>query len=383
MKDFQLVLNDPPRKVYFPGMIVTGTVFAVNNEPKNYKAINVKIVGFAHVRWTKSRGRGSVSYESHEDYITTFVNVWDRDISAGDGQFPVGSYQFPFSLPLIGNNIPASYEGSVGRIKYTIEARVVKGGLIKRDIVCKSIIKIENIVKINHLNLLRPQSMEMRKTLCCLCCVSGPIVITTHLPRCGYCVGQDSIPMEISVENGSSRRVRQIVVSIQKLVKYIAQGHSCYDRRTLATIASEPIHAHNTIIWQPSPLAIPDTPATLTNCRILKVTYYLQVKAAISWAINPTIKIPIYLGNVPLPGTEAVPQPTILPTQQGLERHPPLETMSTSQPQTGSILYSMPLQSTSQSNPSLEYIPHDPFPSIHSYRYQRLHELPPGFVQYI
>ena len=306
MKDFKLVLNDPPRKVYFPGMIVTGTVFAVNNKPKNYKAINVKIVGFAHVHWNESSGRTTVTYSSHEDYITTFVNVWDRDTSAGGGKFPVGSYQFPFSLPLIGNNMPASYESLFGQIKYTIEARVIKDSLLKRDIVCESTIKVENKVKINRPNLLRPRSMEMRKTLCCLCCVSGPIVITTRLPRRGYCVGQDSIPMEISVENGSSRRVRQIVVSIHKLVRYIAQRHSCYDRRTLATItSSEPIHAHNTIIWQPSPLAIPDTPATLTNCGILQVTYYLQIKATISWAINPSIKIPIFLGNVPLPGTES------------------------------------------------------------------------------
>ena len=43
MRYFQLILNDPPRKVYFPGMNVTGTVFAVNDEPKNYKAIKVKI----------------------------------------------------------------------------------------------------------------------------------------------------------------------------------------------------------------------------------------------------------------------------------------------------------------------------------------------------
>ena len=92
MRDFQLVLNDPPRKVYFPGMIVTGTVFAVDDEPKYYKAINVKIAGFAHVHWTESRGRTTVTHSSHEDYITTFVNVWDKDFSAGGGQFPVGSY---------------------------------------------------------------------------------------------------------------------------------------------------------------------------------------------------------------------------------------------------------------------------------------------------
>ena len=75
MRDFQLILNDPPHKVYFPGMIITGTVFAVNDEPKNYKAIKDIIVGYAHCSWRESH----IAYSSREDYIVSFVNVWDKD----------------------------------------------------------------------------------------------------------------------------------------------------------------------------------------------------------------------------------------------------------------------------------------------------------------
>ena len=99
MRDFKVTLNNPPRKVYFPGMIVRGTVFAVSDEPKNYKAINVKTVGFVHCSWREYHGRTTVTHSSHEDYITTFVNVWDKDTSAGGGQFLVGSYQFLFLFP--------------------------------------------------------------------------------------------------------------------------------------------------------------------------------------------------------------------------------------------------------------------------------------------
>ena len=54
MKDFKLQLNYPPQGVYVPGMTVTGTVLAVNDEPKDYKTIKVKIIGSAHVHWTES-----------------------------------------------------------------------------------------------------------------------------------------------------------------------------------------------------------------------------------------------------------------------------------------------------------------------------------------
>ena len=384
MKDFQLQLNYPPQGVYFTGMAVTGTVLAVSDEPKNYKAIQVKILGFAHVHWSESRGSGEnariETYTSHEDYLDTSVCVWDKDTSAGGGRFPAGSYLFPFSLQLVGNNLPASYEGTVGQIKYTIEARVLKG-MLKHDIVCETTIKVVNAVEINRPDLLQPKSMEVEKTLCCLCCASGPIVITAHIPRTGYCIQQDSIPMEVAVENGSSREVRQIIASIHKVVEYTAQGHYRYDNLDIATIASEPVPAHNTTVWQPPPLVVPVTPATSINCDILQVEYFLRVKAAISWAINPTFDIPLVLGNVPLPGTEPGSQPTTLLPQQGLEPNPPLEFMPPPQPQPGGISYAIPLQPIPQPYPPSVSIPLDPFPPPPPcYDDKSSSQLPPGLV---
>ena len=59
MKDFTLQLNDPPNGVYFTGDTVSGTVTAVNDEPKDYKAIQVRIVGAAIVHWSEERGGGT------------------------------------------------------------------------------------------------------------------------------------------------------------------------------------------------------------------------------------------------------------------------------------------------------------------------------------
>ena len=323
MKDFQLQLNTPPNGVYFPGMTVTGTVFTVNKIRKDYKAIKVTIVGFAHVYWTEShrsgRHRHTESYISHKEYLNTFVYVWDKNTAGDGGKFPAGNYQFPFSLQLVGNNLPASYEGTVGQIRYTIEARVIQGNPKKRDIVSETTINVVNVVEINHPDLLQPRSMELQKMLCCWCCISGPIVITTNIPRTGYCIQGDCIPMDISVENGSSRDIRQVVVSIHKLVQYTARGRYRFDRIDVATVASEPVLAHNTMVWKPLPLAVPDTPATSVNCGILQVNYFLRVTAAITCANNPSVDIPLVLGNMPTVETETGPQSTILPQQQELE----------------------------------------------------------------
>ncbi|XP_011409248.1 PREDICTED: arrestin domain-containing protein 2-like [Amphimedon queenslandica] len=303
MKDFRMELKNPPNGIYFTGGAVTGTVIAVNDDqPKDYKAIQVRIVGAADVHWSEERGTGddrhTVHYRAYEVYIDTFVNVWDRK-TAGGGQFPVGNFQFPFSLQL-GSHLPASYIGKFGRIYYKIEARVMKDGIFKRDTRCKTKINVGSVIPINTPQLRTPKAMEISKTLCCLCCASGPINITATVPRTGFCILKDAIRVEVSVENGSRRDVRQIVASFHKQVLYIAKRHHYCDIVTVASVASEPVAAHSSIVWRPPPIAVPNIPPTLINCNILRVTYHLTITASISGTTDPVIGIPITIGNVPL-----------------------------------------------------------------------------------
>ena len=72
---------------------------------------------------------------------------------------------------------------------------------------------------------MSPVSMEVQKTLCCWFCASGPIVMNERIPRTGFCIKNDSVPIEVSVENGSSREIRQVIASIHKQV-YILLGEA-------------------------------------------------------------------------------------------------------------------------------------------------------------
>ena len=125
---------------------------------------------------------------------------------------------------------------------------------------------------------------------------------------------------EVPVENGSSREIRQVIASIHKQVVYTARGSHRHDETNrhdsdnIATIGSELITPHNSIVWRPNPLTIPETSPTLTSCAIIQVNYFLRVTAAISWGINPCINIPITLGNVPL-SEELDSAPLFLPSK--------------------------------------------------------------------
>ena len=212
----------------------------------------------------------------------------------------VGSHSFPFSLQLVGNNLPPSYEGTVGRIRYTLTSKIIKSGSLKRNKTCEAVLTVASVVDINSPSLLQPQSMEVQKTLCCLCCASGPIVITARIPRSGYCTVTDAIPLEVIIENGSNRNIRNVAARLRKVVQYTARGHHRYDFVMLASIVSDRITAHGSLTWCPTPIIVPNTAPTMTNCEIIKVNYCLDIVASVPWAKNSSISFPITIGNIPL-----------------------------------------------------------------------------------
>ena len=189
-----------------------------------------------------------------------------------------------------------------GRISYTVDATLYKEGLFKSDQKVSAPITVANAVAISHPSLQQPRSKDIRKTLCCLCCASGPIVITATVPCTGYCVGHDSIPLEVTVENGSSRTVRQLTAAISKRVICRSDGgHTQFYNTTVASIASnQPIAPHTTLVWNPETFEVPYVETTLDNCAILTISYFLKICGAIGYAIDPTIEIPLVLGNMPL-----------------------------------------------------------------------------------
>lgn len=60
------------------------------------------------------------------------------------------------------------------------------------------------------------------KTVCCLCCASGPLTVDARIERKGYSPG-DQILVAANFENNSSRLVAPVAKLIQ-VVTYHARG---------------------------------------------------------------------------------------------------------------------------------------------------------------
>jgi hypothetical protein len=324
LKEFKLEVWDPPNGVYLPGMTVTGVITAVIDIPNNdFKAIQVSVIGELNVRWTVSQTHSNGHQmrtttrliQAHVNCINRFVKVWDKEKSGGSSH-PVGSYSYPFSIQLVGDNLPTSFMGKHGSIRYTVQARVVRG-FQKFD---QKVIADINVTNAITPCLIQPSSKEANRTITYRFSPSTYIIIKVSIPRTEYhaIIQNDAIPFSVDVKNNSNHEIHQLTASICKTVVYIVENDRIKERMTkVASISSKELNTVSGKKWCPGPLVIPpQTEATMAYYRYIVVSYDFRVTGSIKWGKNPTAVIPITIGTAaPLEMQPSIdhpsyPQPT-------------------------------------------------------------------------
>ena len=296
VKDFRIILNQPPQQVFFPGSEVSGALLFVLHEAKSYNCIEIALHGDAHVHWTETQGTGDdsreESYTAREKYVKLEALLWSKQ-QVPDGKLQPGEYNYPFQF-ILPAHLPPSFKGSVGSIKYYVEGKI-RTGVFKFDRKTQVEIPVVEIVDINFPQLQVPLRQQVEKKVL----FSGQVAMIVDLLRTGYCVG-DSIPLTVTVDNGTGREVK-VRVEVHQTVIYHAQGRRNYGGRgRVANAVSEPMKPKNTSTCHPS-ITIPPIEPTMTSCGIITIAYSLVVTTVIPRAINLVTKLPITIGNVPVP----------------------------------------------------------------------------------
>merc|ERR1719187_1269106 len=143
------------------------------------------------------------------------------------------------------------------------------------------------------------------KFICCLCCQSGPITGTIHIPgRRGFVPGE-TIPFEGEILNKSDTQVSGWSAKFVKEVDYKAHGNGFLNTKT----TSETIrYHHNNRGIQPGEeknisckMTVPPLPASeLEYCDFIVINYYLILKVKPVNALNMDVKTKIIIGTIPI-----------------------------------------------------------------------------------
>lgn len=156
-----------------------------------------------------------------------------------------GTYCYPFQFQLP-ENIPSSFEGEYGHVRYTVKATIEKpkrfthvtktafsviGSLDLNTIpqidvsfffqnkMAKYLSELMKwlFYRITWFRLQAPAGMTLSKNICCLCCTSGPISALLSLPRRGYVPG-DIIPVVVEIENLSRRKIASASITLKMVI---------------------------------------------------------------------------------------------------------------------------------------------------------------------
>ena len=279
-------------------------------EPKWYQYIGVRLKGKGKVSWiethTEGRGSNQRTYSTEhfdcELYVDQVVAVWG-DIEAPEpARLDAGTFTFPFQIT-IPADCPPTFKTDIGKISYQVYGIVssqVKQYKIKTPLILNRLIDLNQ-----QPDLLHPVEKSAVKDITTCCCFkSGSVEITCIMPKTGFCVGQEQIPITFECRNGSSREI-SVRAELALRGEYKASSHT---KRSYETIANFPCRlrpsegdSKSVEFDIPPTIQMPFTGRVITASHAINiwVNHSLDFAFLSLTDADPPISVPITIGNVP------------------------------------------------------------------------------------
>ena len=301
-------------KPFYPGQKIEGKVILYCQEQMKVDKIYLTLIGQASVSWTESYTTGSgktqtklhtVTRSDEETYFRVVVDLWVRE--NGQEQLHPGTYVWPFSYRLPSVSLPSSYEDYFSNIRYWLEAQIdLHIPLRVRYATAQFVFTVLECIDLNlaEEDLTLPRRGEEQKTLCCLCCKSGPLTLAVSTNRGGYCAGEN-ILVTASLENGTNKQIRVIEATLCRFTTFFARNGTGSTHSSCSAVAkiliSSRSPAQEVFEWNQNPLLILACPPSSCTCNLIHIQYFLEfVVMTPAFNSNLCVRIPVVIGTQPL-----------------------------------------------------------------------------------
>ena len=310
--EIELHNNHNPDRPYVPGDTVSGKVILIVDSAYKAQALKLKFGGKEHVHWSEIRyhkyGTGENRRTDRETvyYVGNETLFQNEIILAGNGDddftLPPDRYEYPFRFQLP-PQLPATFSSSFGSISYQLDVIIKRSWYKANDKASKALV-VCGIYDLNQNgDASQPGEAIGNKTVCCLCWASGPIVAVIDIPRKGFVPG-DVIPVQVEIQNNSTRDILEIKLALVQVVVHTAGSHYGKSSRTLnnqvATASRDGVQPGQSDTWRGDLLTVPHVQPTTTGKHIIDVWYHLYLEVRIAKARNLKLILPVYIGTVPL-----------------------------------------------------------------------------------
>ncbi|XP_023014669.2 arrestin domain-containing protein 3 isoform X2 [Leptinotarsa decemlineata] len=290
----------------FSGSTISGHVVCTFQSNKNIRGLKLIVIGREYTSWSESESYTENGESKTRDVTYSGDNKFlEIDIMLlGKTTVAPGRYEYPFTFTLP-TNLPASFQGIYGHIKYFIKAIVdVPFGMDYVEIRHFDVISRIDFNPIKSELHLAPVSYQDEKTICCWCCASGPITLDVHLQKKAFVLGEVS-RIKIVISNLSNVNIEQINVKLKSVIICKVTSPSMKkksDTELLSSTSDTGVGAHGERTYDLE-LQIP-TAGVVYNfkrCTLFKQNFTLEVEACIGGChTNMNVKTNVVLGHIPV-----------------------------------------------------------------------------------
>ncbi|XP_034728469.1 arrestin domain-containing protein 3-like isoform X1 [Etheostoma cragini] len=286
------------------GDVVSGHVTLEMAKDCQISSLLIKFKGKAQVLWTERYGQTTVVYHAKDKYfsIKQYI-IHDKD-HTGDNQTLLanqngetwsnvvspGCHVYPFTFQIPFQVMPSSFDSSIGKIVYLLEAKLSRSMRVPQ----KDSTKINFVTKEDLRSspeLMMPQHDSKDKKMKFF--NSGTVAMDVKLEKTGFFQGE-GLKVLAFIENNLSRQIRP-KYCVYKKHSFFARGKRKVWTLDLFKEVGEPI-APNTKENVTKVLPVPfDSEPSIINCSIIKVEYRLRVYLDVKYASDPEIKFPIVI----------------------------------------------------------------------------------------
>lgn len=306
LKYFTIEFNSP-EKVYVSGSRLKGVVKIGFEKPTKMKCINIHIKGKGKSHWEKDDGSDTIDYRAYEYYIQETIKLYGEN--ADTVKHPEGDFTYPFSIDL-GKDIPSSYEGKRGYVRYTCTASIERPWKFDQN-VKEPFTVIQHYDCNNIPNALTPivdsVDQKVEGFFCCKCSEEGSMTVKININKTAFVPGEPLV-YDISIDNRSQNLIKDMDFILRQNVTYVgysdrlfSSGKPHFHTKKASFKLSEdkidvPVNQYKTYKGASTIPALP--PSELHGCNIIDIQY--NVILVVHNSFTPVkIKKEVYIGTIP------------------------------------------------------------------------------------
>ena len=296
---------DPPRAVFYPGRPIKGYVRLDLKDPMKIRGISIKLSGKIYVSWKGQVEHDGITrietFTQKEVIINTCECVFGSLPGSGSRNYihPAGktSYSFSIGLP---NNLPSSFEGKFGYIRYILKAKIHKPWKFDRKTKCP--VTIHEFIDTNHPMYSSGERGEAHLEIPVSCFSGGTFDMNVNIDRSCYYPGE-TILINADIMNNCRQNMHKLKAKLIQYVTYSTPTGNKTVLRDVIVLNGPPIRKRQHERWLNQPMNIPTSiPPTNSSSKLISVTYKVKIKAGKPKGDHAVVEMNILIGTVPYYG---------------------------------------------------------------------------------